>query len=92
VADVERIWIKLRFEGDLAAMATSVDLHTWFPVGTRGRVCGQILRTDHNRRCVRRQYLERRSLTLSVLTVEGLGPGDRPRRLLPTLKTKSFRV
>ena len=31
VADVQRIGIDLRFEGDLASMATSVDLHTWFP-------------------------------------------------------------
>jgi hypothetical protein len=31
VADVERIGIYLRFEGDLAAMAPSIDLHTCSP-------------------------------------------------------------
>jgi hypothetical protein len=33
VADVERIGIDLRLEGDLAAMAVSVDLHASCPLG-----------------------------------------------------------
>ena len=32
VADVERIGIDLRLEGDLAAMAVSIDFHTSFPL------------------------------------------------------------
>jgi hypothetical protein len=39
VADVERIGIDLRLEGDLAAMTTSVDLHS-FP-----RICSSRARS-----------------------------------------------
>jgi hypothetical protein len=55
VADVERIGIDLRLEGDLAAMAVSVDLHGCLPC-TQAQ-CVQMCVYDHNWHRVQRQRL-----------------------------------